>query len=859
LRLEALEALNLLSGLAGPALIPAPAATQQLVSDYTQFASDLTKTAMDGVILQGQVRQAAATADGLAATAFSAVTSDVSRVFDDLRSVGQDIMAFFAPPQATQQPTAQPTQQPPPMPQPAADGDPAGALLPPSPDVFLPPHVPRVHALFDLTAVASSPSPNDHFTVHDSTQNTGRRVNLPLPDPSTNPSDYNDVQVLNTLDGFSSQPRLSIPFDGAIDPNTVNSNTVFLISLGDTLNPHDHGGQVVGINQVVWDPATNTLHVWANDSLDQHTRYALIVTNGIHDANGKPVQASEAFRHFREELKGDDKHDLLDAVKAARQAGVPEKDIVTASVFTTESATEVLEKIRDQIHAATPAAADFNLGPNGQQTVFARDDVTGITLHEQTKTDPQKPLTDVDLTKDNLDALGNAVSEIAFGKYVSPDYEVHPGEYIPPVGTLTGTPQVQGYNDIYFDLFLPSGQMPKGGWPVAIFGHGNNDIKDDSFRIAESLAEQGIATIAINAVGHGFGPLSTLTVSQTDGSQVTFSAGGRGRDQDGDGDIKANEGVDATSAQSVLFRSDGMRQTAADLMQLVRVIEVGINVHGGEGEQDLDPSRIYYVGQSLGGNYGTVFLAVEPDVRAGVISAPGNPLANQQLATRGPLGTLLQSRMPSLLNSPGIKSLDGLAVAMPYFDENMPLRNGISLSVTLADGTTNTIQSPVTNTVPGAMAIQEVLDNLTWASQVGNPVAYAPHLRKTPLPGVPAKSVIVLVNKGDESAPNPNATAILRAGELADRVSLYLHDVAHAADPNIPKNPHQFLLGLPITPKSTLEPVVEMAKQRQVAEFFASDGQYIDPLSDVTTRDGKPLFEVGLTEEELPENLNFIV
>ncbi len=37
-----------------------------------------------------------------------------------------------------------------------------------------------VHPLFDLAAVTTSPFPTDRFTVADNTQNTGRRVNLPL-------------------------------------------------------------------------------------------------------------------------------------------------------------------------------------------------------------------------------------------------------------------------------------------------------------------------------------------------------------------------------------------------------------------------------------------------------------------------------------------------------------------------------------------------------------------------------------------------------------------------------------------------------------------------------------------------------
>src|SRR5215471_8978661 len=56
-----------------------------------------------------------------------------------------------------------------------------------------------VHALFDLGSPAGGPFASDRFTVADYAQNTGRRVNLPLPDPLTNLSDYQDTQVLNTL------------------------------------------------------------------------------------------------------------------------------------------------------------------------------------------------------------------------------------------------------------------------------------------------------------------------------------------------------------------------------------------------------------------------------------------------------------------------------------------------------------------------------------------------------------------------------------------------------------------------------------------------------------------------------------
>jgi len=159
-----------------------------------------------------------------------------------------------------------------------------------------------VHPLFNVNSTTQSPFPSDRFTVPDSGQNTNLRVNLPFPNCTTNPSDCLDVILLNQLDGFNTQPRLSIPFDGAIDPNTVNSSTVFLVRLGSLNGPEDGPHPVIGINQVVWDPATLTLFAESNDHLDQDASYLLIVTNGVHDAGGDPIEASSDFLAFRHNL-----------------------------------------------------------------------------------------------------------------------------------------------------------------------------------------------------------------------------------------------------------------------------------------------------------------------------------------------------------------------------------------------------------------------------------------------------------------------------------------------------------------------------------------------------------------------------
>jgi hypothetical protein len=718
---------------------------------------------------------------------------------------------------------------------------------------------PSTYAAFDLGAPDAGPFPSNRFTVADPAQLTGRRVNLPLPDAAARPSDHADLSVINTLDGFNVQPRLSVPFSGPIDVTTVTSGTVFLIKLNDPVSPAETGGRVVGINQTVWDVATNTLHVESDELLDQHTRYALFVTRGVRDAAGLRVESSEAFARFRHDLNlghaadpalKDYQKDLIDALTAAENAGIKPKDVVTASVFTTLSTTAVLEKIRDQIHAATPAPADFDLGPDGSRTVFPLDTVTGITFNRQTRVDPPT-LSPVAVNLAALQIVPGAVGTVAFGKYLSPDYLVHPYQFIPPIGTRTGTPQVQGTNEIYFNVVLPAGPTPAGGWPVAIYGHGINGNKNEWLPlVAASLAARGIATIGINAVATGSGPLSTLTVNQTTGSSVTFSAGGRAFDQNGDGAIPNFEGIVGTAPRKVIGQADVLRQTVADLMQLVHVTQAGMDVDG-DGTRDLDPSRVYYVGNSLGAESGTMFLAVEPGVPAGVLNVPGGTPLDWTNATgrrAGEIGGDLASRTPSLINAPGITSIDGVPIGGPHVNENLPLRDGLPLKVGLADGTSRVIQSPVTNTVPGAMAIQEALENREWVHMLGDPVSYAPHLRKDPLAGVPAKSVIVQFAKGDQNVTNPRTTALLRAGDLADRATLYRHDRAFAENPTLPRNPHQFLI---MINDPAVRPVA-LGYQNQIATFFASDGTVTVPP------EPSRFFETPISGA-LPEQPNFIV
>ena len=651
------------------------------------------------------------------------------------------------------------------------------------------------------------PFPSNLYTTPDSSQLTGVRVDLPQPNCATNPSDCADVALLNQLDGFNVQPRISIPFSAPVDTSTVSSRTVFLVG------PGDH---VVGINQAVWEPLTNTLHVESDELLHEHSTYLLVVTTGVHDAAGNPVDTAD----FRQDNFGQTKSDaqkayrkaLLDALPSAMAGGANPSDIAGVSLFTTQSITAISRKIRAQLRASATPTAGFALGPAGSRTVFPLSAVTSVVWNRQVGTSTFSP------TPLALPALAG-VGTLAFGNYDSPDYETA-AKVIPAVGTATGVPAVQGVNHVQFSLFEPAGAAPPGGWPVVIFGHGFTDSKNGApIAVAGSFARAGFATVAINVVGHGFGPLGTYTVTAS-GTPVTFAAGGRAIDQNNSGTFDSTEGVSAVGSDNLIGNRDGLRQTVIDIMQLVRVLEGGVDVDG-NGTNDLSTARIYYAGQSFGGIYGVQLLGLEPDIRAGVPNVPGGSIIEvARLGGFRPLvGIALASRIPSIYNA-------APNATFTNFNENEPLRN-----------------EPLRiDTVPGASAIQAGLDNTEWEQNAGNPVAYAEHM---------TAPVIIQFARGDQTVPNPTATAILRAGDLADRATLFRNDLAYAADTtvpkNVPKNPHTFLtnIGNPVAG------IYAFQAQAQMTAFFASDGAVtIDP-------DGAaPFFETPTSM--LPEDVAFI-
>jgi len=674
------------------------------------------------------------------------------------------------------------------------------------------------------------PYPTDALTTPDSTQKNGIRINLPMPDCTAAPSDCQDVQLINQLDGFQTAPRIRVTFSGPIDVNSIH-HAIYYVVLGN-LTQEEHGvdatGQMLYLTQMIYDPTTNSLYGKPDGNLDQHGRYAIVVTDVIRDMAGDPVEADPAYSAC---LNPDPLPQTSYCLELSQAVGsvaarLAPANIVGASVFTTMNVTTWMEQAYAQLpnvgHPPTPIQPP---------SLIQFANIASLVLHDQIAVNPAQF---VDVTLPINNPLIQGIGAIGFGSFASPNF-LSDQQVIPWTPTGQDVTLPSAINLISFHVFLPSTPEPPAGYPVVIFGHGLGDSQwGGPTAMAPTLAQAGFATIAINAVGHGFGPQSQVIITDTSGKVTTLTAGGRGVDLNGDGQIAPDEGCQAANPAQVALR-DCLRQTALDLGELVRTIQGGVSLTG-VGHPDLDATKIYYVGQSLGSLYGTIFSALEPAVPASVLNVGGGSvedIVRWSQSYHYLAAALLGARTPSLLNE-GTDFNDNYV--FPY-------------------------QPAFVNEVPGAIAIQNAFELYEWLESPGDPVNYAPHLSASTLPGVPYKNILFQLARLDTTMPNMATTRLIKAADHPTTWE-YRHDIALADGLPVPQDPHSFLAlfisffvassGYTVDIPSPDAIEIGLAAQQQVAGFFASGGLTApDPNTFLPTSLPQGLFEIPA---HLPED-----
>ena len=644
---------------------------------------------------------------------------------------------------------------------------------------------------FDPSTPSTGPFPTDYLTSPDASQKTGLVVNLPTPNCTTEPSECILVSAINQLDGFYLQPRIRVNFSSAIDPTTLQAGIVFvwlnnLITGAKGLAP---SGQITGINQVVYDPTTNTAYAKPNDFFDEDRRYALVVTDAVHDVAGNPVEAAPQFTTCITSPPNAYCTSLQEVVKNLATSALP-GNIVAASVFTTQSATAWMENVRN-------ALSQVPVGFQSAGASVPTAAITGINLQAQVA---DNPVAFQSITVDTPPVAWVGVNRIVVGTYQSPNF-LTAGQYIPIVPTTTA-PVVPAVHTLSFHAYIPSSPMPANGYPVIIYGHG---FADNSFTgtpqlVSSSFAQAGFVTLAINAVGHGYGPQSEVQFLEDSTVVAEFPSGGRGVDFQNTGQINSTDGCFLTWPVPAGL-TDCMRQTALDLMQLEKLVSSGTSIEPSTGLK-LDATKIYYASNSFGSLYGTLFLALDPNVAAAVLNVGGGSALDTNRWSPGyHVYALAQvaGYMPSLLN------------AGSNYNENYVLRN----------------QPAKVNTVAGAIAIQNFFEEMDWLQEYGDPLSFAPHLSLIPFQNVPAKKALFTFDVGDQSVPNPMQSALIRTAGMFSTSVLYRPDLAAPVAAQVccqlPASSHLYMTDYS-NPASF---IIALAVQQQAAGFLASDGATI--------------------------------
>jgi len=263
------------------------------------------------------------------------------------------------------------------------------------------------------------------------------------------------------------------------------------------------------------------------------------------------------------------------------------------------------------------------------------------------------------------------IGRVVVGLFPSRDFRGPDGLFDPARLDGTATPPVVPLD---FALTLPSTGTPP--YPVVIFQHGFAGSNQQVLtRVGPALARHGLAAIGIDAVSHG-----------RRGNFLDLLTG------------------------SVFQLRDIFRQTNADQMALVRMIERGLDIDGLDDDalSDLDASRIAYLGISMGGLTGGPFVANEPVIRAAVLNVMSGRTALNGLnaGTRPIYASYLSERV-------------GLAADSPEFEAY--LAQSIALGQLAADAADSLNfarrwwQLPFPGTAPRPVLIQEGVDDpLVW-------------------------------------------------------------------------------------------------------------------------------------------------
>jgi dienelactone hydrolase len=241
------------------------------------------------------------------------------------------------------------------------------------------------------------------------------------------------------------------------------------------------------------------------------------------------------------------------------------------------------------------------------------------------------------------------IAALGTGEFTAINFLTHPSDFESldgatfakdASGNIIAAPD-QPTERIWATIALPATAMPATGFPVVIVQHGLASWRGYAFSLANTFCKNGWAVVAIDS--YPFGSRAPEPEFQHDANTDYQSApGAKYKGPDGIGDTSNNARNSAFDMFGGLKNlgalRDQLRQASLDTSQLVRMIRGNPDLSSlatSATTPKFDPTRIGYIGDSLGGIEGATAAAIEPNVGAWVLNVAGGGVL-QELATHGP-------------------------------------------------------------------------------------------------------------------------------------------------------------------------------------------------------------------------------
>ncbi|MBI2394678.1 MAG: hypothetical protein HYV09_34235 [Deltaproteobacteria bacterium] len=441
-----------------------------------------------------------------------------------------------------------------------------------------------------------------------------------------------------------------------------------------------------------WESETNTFLLRPMIPLDEMTEYAVVVTDRLHglerDAEGNYKAVQSPFDYVHHPAQRAAVQRLADVMSQKKEyygfADGPLEHVQFVFTFTTQPTVSDMFALRDGAYGkgkfgwigreykpeikllkAVGKVEAEDDDPAGWETTPACAD-QGSKTRFVTKVTPSFKNTLKELMGEVFGLKGpqadrmvesfDNIAYIAIGTVKVPwllgdIYDVSP-EAIIRMNHETGEIP-HSDSEVSFFLAVPKpNAFHKAPYPVTFYGHGYTGNMTEGFFFAGEVARHGVATIGMNAPGHGLELSegeSTLARAVLAGAclqpfQKALTTS-RVRDLNGDGELKGESGRDYWT--SYMFHTrDMVRQAAFEEVMVVRALRAldGSTRYDfdGDGAPDLagdfdrdgavdvgGPSNKYYAwGGSLGGILSSMAGAVDPYISATAPMAGGGALTD---------------------------------------------------------------------------------------------------------------------------------------------------------------------------------------------------------------------------------------